>query len=166
MNSKEKKKNEKIREEIIMAVPSFINQVLLFLSSGMVLQEALEAVALRYGDESFKQRNYFTDKVYEIYKETEDTGDSFLSAFCKFGRGSKVKELSRLAGILEDSRDRGTNMWDKLVKEGEGMWSERKRRAEERIRIAESKMSFPLGLMLTALVIITAAPAMLQMYID
>ncbi len=35
----------------------------------------------------------------------------------------------------------------------------------ERIKLSESKMSFPLGLLLTALILITAAPAMLQMYI-
>ena len=77
-----------------------------------------------------------------------------------------VKELSRLAGILEDSRERGTDLWDKLASEGETIWAERRRRASEKIRLAESKMSFPLGLMMTALIIITAAPAMLQMYIN
>ena len=42
---------------------------------------------------------------------------------------------------------------------------QRKRAAMERIKLSESKMSFPLGLLLTALILITAAPAMLQMYI-
>ena len=42
MNSKEKKRIEKRREDIMMTVPTFINQLLLLLSSGMVLQEALE----------------------------------------------------------------------------------------------------------------------------
>ena len=57
-------------------------------------------------------------------------------------------------------------MWNRLADEGEELWAERKRIAMERIRIAESKMSFPLGLILMGLVIITAAPAMMQMYID
>jgi len=33
----------------------------------------------------------------------------------------------------------------------------------EKIRVAETKMSFPLGLLLIALLLITAAPAMMQM---
>ena len=57
-------------------------------------------------------------------------------------------------------------MWDKLADEGENLWAERKRIAMEKIRLSESKMSFPLGLLLIALILITAAPAMLQMYIN
>ncbi len=166
LNSKEKKKMEKRREDIMMTVPTFINQLLLLLSSGMVLQEAMKVIAVKYGEESFNGKNYFTSAVYEIYRSTEENGESFLKRFCRFGKESRVKELSRLAGILEDSRDRGTELWDKLSLEGEAMWAERRRWAEEKIRLAESKMSFPLGLMMTALIIITAAPAMLQMYIN
>ena len=129
LNSKEKKNLEMRREDIIMSVPTFINQLLLLLSSGMVLQEALKI-------------------------------------FCNFGKESQVKELSRLARILQDSRERGTQLWDKLAKEGENLWAERRRRATEKIRLVDSKMSFPLGLMMLALIIITAAPAMLQMYIN
>lgn len=166
MNSKEKKRIEKRREDIMMTVPTFINQLLLLLSSGMVLQEALETIAKKYGEEDFKGKNYFTSSVYELYREAEKNGDNFLKRFCSFSRTCQVKELSRLAGILEDSRERGTDLWDKLASEGETIWAERRRRASEKIRLAESKMSFPLGLMMTALIIITAAPAMLQMYID
>lgn len=166
MNSKEKKKAEKRREDIIAAVPTFINQLLLLLSSGMVLQEALETIASKYGEDGFKGKNYFTSSVYAIYKETEENGGNFLNSLCEFGRTSRVKEFSRLTGILQDSRDRGTELWDKLAGEGEAIWAERRRRASEKIKLTESKMSFPLGLMMTALIIITAAPAMLQMYID
>ena len=89
-----------------------------------------------------------------------------MKSFCRFGNESKVKELSRVARILADGDARGTDMWNRLADEGEELWAERKRIAMERIRIAESKMSFPLGLILMGLVIITAAPAMMQMYID
>lgn len=71
MNSKEKKRIEKRREDIMMTVPTFINQLLLLLSSGMVLQEALETIAKKYGEEDFKGKNYFTSSVYEIYREAE-----------------------------------------------------------------------------------------------
>ena len=86
--------------------------------------------------------------------------------FYIFSKETRIKELSRLAGILVDSRERGTDLWDKLAAEGEEMWSRRKQQLLEEIKITESKMSFPLGMLLVALIIITAAPAMLQMYID
>ncbi len=165
LNSKEKKNLEMRREDIIMSVPTFINQLLLLLSSGMVLQEALKMIAVKYGEED-KRKNYFAYSVYEIYRRTEENGEDFLKVFCNFGKESQVKELSRLARILQDSRERGTQLWDKLAKEGENLWAERRRRVTEKIRLVDSKMSFPLGLMMLALIIITAAPAMLQMYIN
>ena len=75
---------------------------------------------------------------------------------------TRPKELTRAAGILMENRDRGTDLWEKLAEQSEALWTERKRAATEKIRLAESKMSFPLGIMLMALIIITAAPAMMQ----
>ena len=103
--------------------------------------------------------------VYELYLNCEKNGQDLLQAFCDFSRDTRVRELTRLARILMDGRRRGSDLWDKLAEEGESLWAERRRRAGEKIRLAESKMSFPLALMMIALIIITAAPAMLQMYI-
>ena len=162
---KDRKKEAEREEEIIKALPTFINQLLLLLSSGMVLQEALATVASRYGSEKTAPGNYFRLSVYELYLNCEKNGQDLLQAFCDFSRGTRVRELTRLARILMDGRRRGSDLWDKLAEEGESLWAERRRRAGEKIRLAESKMSFPLALMMIALIIITAAPAMLQMYI-
>jgi len=43
------------------------------------------------------------------------------------------------------------------------LWEQRKKLAEERGRAAETKMAFPLAILLLVLILITAAPAMLQM---
>ena len=162
---KDRKKEAEREEDIIRALPTFINQLLLLLSSGMVLQEALATIAVRYGSEKTEKVSYFRLSVYELYLGCEKNGQDFLQAFCDFSRGTRVRELTRLARILMDGRRRGSDLWDKLAEEGESLWAERRRRAGEKIRLAESKMSFPLALMMIALIIITAAPAMLQMYI-
>ena len=162
---KDRRKEAQREEEIIKALPTFINQLLLLLSSGMVLQEALATVASRYGSEKTAPGNYFRLSVYELYLNCEKNGQDLLQAFCDFSRDTRVRELTRLARILMDGRRRGSDLWDKLAEEGESLWAERRRRAGEKIRLAESKMSFPLALMMIALIIITAAPALLQMYI-
>ena len=149
-----------------MALPAFINQLLLMLNSGMVLQEAMERVALNYELKDADGQNSFILAYTKIYRDCRKSGENFMKSFCRFGNESTVKELSRVARILADGDARGTDMWNRLADEGEELWAERKRIAMERIRIAESKMSFPLGLILMGLVIITAAPAMMQMYID
>ena len=166
MTSKQKKLEEKRREEVVKELPSFINQLLLLMSSGMVLPEAVSVIAVKYGRLDEKRKNSFTSAVYELYQSSVQSGENFLTAFCNFGRVSRIKELSKVAGIIDDGRERGNAIWDKLAAEGSEMWKIRKNMAIEKIRVSESKMSFPLGLLLAALIIITAAPAMLQMYIN
>ena len=48
MKYKERKKEEKKRQEMILSLASFINQILLLLNSGMVLQEAMIYIAVNY----------------------------------------------------------------------------------------------------------------------
>lgn len=166
MKYKDKKKEEKRRSDIIYALPSFINQLLLLLNSGMVLQEAMIYIAVSYKNMDENHYNVFIISYIKIYDDFLKTGESILKGFYRFGKDSRVKELSRVAGIIADSGQRGTELWDRLAAEGENLWAERKHIALEKIRLSESKMSFPLGLLLIALILITAAPAMLQMYIN
>lgn len=166
MKYKRKKQEERAREEILLALPSFINRLLLMLNSGMVLQEAMAGIALNYKADPSSEKNSFASSFVQIYEASEKTGENFLKNFCKFGKESRIKELSRVARIIAEGEQKGVDLWDKLADEGEDLWEERKRAALEKIRIAESKMSFPLGLLLMALILITAAPAMLQMYIN
>ena len=73
-----------------------------------------------------------------------------------------VSEFSRLAGVIQDNQLLGTDISDKLRNEGEILWDLRKRNAEERGRLAETKLTLPLAILLMVLVLVTAAPAMIQ----
>lgn len=151
-----------------MALPSFINQLLLLLGSGMVLHEAMTTIAVNYQSifEELKEPKDAFKRVYiDLYMESQKTGKSFIHIFNKYCEASQIKELNRIARILVDADNRGTNLCQKLSEESEKLWEQRKRIVLERIRLSESKMSFPLGLLLIALIIIAAAPAMMQMYI-
>ncbi len=166
MISKEKKLQKKIKQEMIWALPSFINQLLLLLTSGVVISEAMVRIAVNYKKMSKERQNIFTLSYIRIYENSVKTGESMLSGFYKFGIESRIKEVSRVAGIIWDGGKRGNDLWMKLADEGEVLWEVRKQDALEKIRLSESRMSFPLALVLMALIIITAAPAMLQMYIN
>ena len=166
MTSKQKREEERKRDEIQREVPTFINRILLLLNSGVVLQEALIRIAIGYGELEKNRRNYFTMTIHDIYEQSLQSGENFMLNLYAFSKESRVKEFSRVTGILLDSRERGIDIWDKLACESEELWANRRQKALEKIKITESKMSFPLGLLLIALIIITAAPAMLQMYID
>lgn len=163
MKSKKKKALERRREEILITMPTFINQLLLLMNSGMVMQDAFKKIAQGYGKLEGKQQNYFTREVWRVYESGEHSGESVITLFYRFSRVANVKELTRVANIMMENQSKGTDLWYKLAEEGERLWQERKRLALERIRIAESKMSFPLGLLLLSLLLVTAAPALMQM---
>ena len=162
MKSKIKKVMEKNKNEIILSLPGFINQLLLLMNSGAVLTEAFCKIAEGYGVLDERRQNYFTVQVYNLYAASLQSGENVIQSFYKFGRTSNVKELARVAGILMENQNRGTDLWDKLAEQSEMLWEERKRAAMRKIRLSESKMSFPLGILLIALIVITAAPAMLK----
>lgn len=162
MKSDKKRIVRRNREEIIATLPGFINQLMLLMNSGMILQDAFCRIADTYGSLPDKRQNFFTQEIYRIYQESQRSGESVILGFYRFSRFSGVKELTRVANILMENRDKGTGLWEKLAGQSEALWAERKRLALEKIRLAESKMSFPLGILLMALIIITAAPAMLQ----
>ena len=137
----------------------------MLLNSGMVLQEAMTTIAIKY-EKANQRENPFATEYVRLYHKSLKTGKSILNVFNEYSKLSHIKELSRIAGILVDSEKKGTDLWEKLSNEGEELWKKRKQIALQKIKLSESKMSFPLGLLLFALIIITAAPAMMQMYID
>ncbi len=162
----EKRTAEKIRrEEILKNLPTFLNQLLLLLSSGVILEEALVRIAVGYSNLDEKRKNTFTVEYVKAFENCKKTGTSMTSGLEMLGSRSKVKEFSKVTRIIAESRISGVDVWEKLAEESQQLWAERKRMAMEKIKLSESRMSFPLGLLLTALVLITAAPAMLQMYI-
>ena len=163
MKSKQKKLREAQLTEILYTLPGFLNQLLLLVGSGMVLTDALRRIADGYMALPPKEQNYFTESFTQLWQESARTGESLLTAFRRFSRFSHVKELNRVTGILEENQTKGSALWEKLQEQSEALWTARKQIALARIRMAESKMSFPLGIFLIALIMMTAAPAMLQM---
>lgn len=163
MKSKQKKLREAQQNEILYTLPGFLNQLLLLVGSGMVLTDALRRIADGYMALPPKEQNYFTESFTQLWQESARTGESLLTAFRRFSRFSHVKELNRVTGILEENQTKGSALWEKLQEQSEALWTARKQITLARIRMAESKMSFPLGIFLIALIMMTAAPAMMQM---
>ncbi len=166
MNSKERRAEELKREEILLEIPRFVNYLLLLLAGGMVLQEAMISISRDYQSIPKQNRTLFQKKFLDNVESAKNNGDSIIQAFESFAKKEHVKELSRLSQIISDSNNKGIDISDILIKESKLLWDERKRIVLQKMRVAESKMSFPLALILMALILITAAPAMMQMYID
>ena len=166
MNFKLSGKNEAIekrRQECLDCLPGFLSRILLLMNSGMTLQDAFFRAAEGYSTLPQKQKNYFMEEVCRLKLKSEKNGENPIRLFSSFGRSCGVKEVARISSIMLENQNRGTDLWERLAEEGEVLWQERKRACLERMRVGESKMSFPLGILMMALLLVTAAPAMLQL---
>lgn len=166
MNYKQHKKQKKLmetrREETIMALPGFINQMMLLLDSGLILNDAFLNIASEYARLPEREKNYFTEKVAEIAEEAMKSGTGAINGFCRFAMSCSIKELTKTANYLYENKNRGTELWDSLSELSGDLWEERKRLCMVRIRRSELKMSFPLAIMLISLILMTSAPALMQ----
>ena len=81
----------------------------------------------------------------------------------EFARKSGIKELIRVANIICDNVSKGTGLTEKLQAESEILWMNRKKNCEERGRLAETKLTLPLVIFLLVLIVITIAPALLEL---
>ncbi|MBR3126406.1 MAG: type II secretion system F family protein, partial [Mogibacterium sp.] len=73
-----------------------------------------------------------------------------------------VKEMIRIAAILTENERRGSDVVESLERESRYLWEERKTVARECGKAIDTKMSYPLGLLLIVLIVITMAPALMN----
>lgn len=144
-------------------LPGFLSQLLLLMDSGMIMKTAFDTVADGYSRLQPARQNSFTREICRIHMTAARTGENPILLLYAFSRNCGIRELSRTAGLLAENMDKGTDLWDRLEEESRMLWQEKKQMAMEQIRLSESKMSFPLGILMIALLLVTAAPAMMQL---
>ena len=165
---------KKMEESLIRDLPEFINKLVLLLNAGLVVNSAFSKIADNYSciyrekgsakiSAPGKNKRYLYDELFEIEKKIEQSNASLIHELRDFSQRSGVREMIRLTAIMSDNWDKGSTLAEKLEGERELLWISRKRRAEERGKIAETKLTFPLMIQLIVLIMITIAPAMLEM---
>lgn len=157
-HSLEKRKAEVVRKSL----PGFNNQLLLLLNSGLIFYDAFERIAEGY-ERRQGEDTYFTEMIAEIKKKSTLAGNSLVTVLDDYGKRLSIKEFTRITSIITDNQYKGVNLTEKLESESDILWMQRKKIAEEKGRIAETKLTFPLALLLLVLILITAAPAIMEM---
>lgn len=162
-NSAIRRKEAEERESVLRQLPGFINRLVLLLNAGLVINSAFE----RAVEESIAVKkdngDYFYTSLREIYTSMKTANGSMVQELKAFARRSKVQELMRVSNIINDNVNKGTELTGKLQSESELLWIGRKKRCEEIGRLAETKLTFPLILFLLVLIVITIAPALLEL---
>ncbi len=146
-------------EDIDSCLPEFMSRVGLLLGSGMVLQAVFEKMATETGlSGSLLQRDF-----RRLYEDAANENVPVITKLREYARTSGSREMIRFVGILAANLDKGTELTEKLSRESEFMWHSAKKQIEEKSKLAETKMAFPMSLMLVVLIVITIAPVMMTL---
>ncbi len=162
-NSAARKKEAGDRESVLSQLPGFINRLVLLLNAGMVINSAFEK-AVQEGAAGCKDdTDYFYQNMKGIHASMNKANGSMGKELKEFARRSGVQELMRISNIINDNLNKGTELTHKLQSESELLWLGRKKRCEELGKLAETKLTLPLLLFLLVLIVITIAPALLEL---
>ena len=151
------------RESVMRQLPEFVNRLVLLLNAGLVLTSAFEKSVEESFVEDSKGDDYFYGKLREIYVLCTTTNASMHVEFRKMAKESGIRELMRVSNIISDNIRKGVELTGKLQAESELLWISRKKSCEEKGRLAETKLTLPLMIFLMVLIIITVAPALMEL---
>lgn len=151
------------RESVMRQLPEFVNRLVLLLNAGLVLTSAFEKSVEESFVEDSKGDDYFYGKLRKIYVLCATTNASMHVEFRKMAKESGIRELMRVSNIISDNIRKGVELTGKLQAESELLWISRKKSCEEKGRLAETKLTLPLMIFLMVLIIITVAPALMEL---
>jgi tight adherence protein C len=159
-------------QEIISQLPDFINKLVLLLNAGLVVSTAISKIANDYeatisknNARAVKQKDsrVLYEELVEIQKRVQQTKAPLIYELKDFSKRTGISELIRVSNIIGDNINKGSSLAEKLQGESEFLWLSRKKKAEEQGRLAETKLTFPLVILLIVLIMITIAPALFDM---
>jgi len=161
--AKIKLKEKEAYESIIRELPEFLNKLVLLLNAGLVLTGAFDRILESRENRGEEEKSYFYSQLAQIGQSMRETNSSMISGLKEFAARSGVRELTRATNIIADNATKGAELAEKLQGESELLWHTKKKLAEEKGRLAETKMTFPLVILLLILIMVTTAPALMEM---
>ncbi|MGP1570120.1 MAG: type II secretion system F family protein [Eubacteriales bacterium] len=156
-----KKMEKSAAQSVEKELSEFFNKLVLLINAGMVFTSAFEKTVdyVAISD----NKSYFYDELRKINKRSKESNACIATELKKFSKRTENKEFIRIVNVISDNIHRGTELVKAMQTESELLSYQRRKRAEERARIAETKLTIPLAMQLLSLILITLAPAMLDM---
>ena len=150
---------KKRREQIERELPNVIFQMILYLNAGLIAESAFVKLA----EQSSESRHPMYRALRDVRSAAEKKNVSFVSELYAYAKASDSADLIRFASLAYEHAGRGSELAGKLEQERDQMWSLRVTGARAKVKEAETKLCFPLMLLLLALILITAAPSFMNM---
>ncbi len=154
----------KYREGIVRNFPAFIDKLVLLLNSGLTVLAAMEKMAEDSRIQAeYDKNNMLAYETARIGRNVNETNASVVKEWRGLAARTGIHEIMRFSTIIEDNINKGTALAEKLEIEGDLLRESEKKKIQERIRMIDSRLTLPMILMLFSLVLVTVAPAMMQM---
>jgi len=153
--------NERIKKRrlaIQMDFPEFLNKLVLLIDAGMTVSRAWEKAV-----EDNKKESVLYFELETVLTEIK-SGKSEQQAYEDFSKRCRTPEVTRLMSVLIQNLRKGNSDLVSILRTlSNECWMMRKNAARKLGEEASTKMIFPMMLMLIAILIIVATPAMLAM---
>lgn len=158
-NFQDVKKNvDKRHLKIAMDLPDYISKVIILTSAGLTLRAAMKKVSEEMSTPS-PLYQLMGQAMYNI-----ENGMNENAALDQVVRRCNMPEMRRLIAVIEQNLQRGgSEVTIAMQAIGDEMWSNRKAKAQQIAAEAETKILFPMMLMMFSVIIMTVVPAVLGM---
>lgn len=154
-----KKKEKALKAEFSSELPNMILQYILMLNAGLISEFAFEELI----NQNSESNNYLYKVFASLLKKARSTNSSFVSEMYSFASNFGNKEFLRFSTMCIEHSHSGSELASKLEQERNSSWNSMLNAAKAKAKEAETKLCFPLMLLLISLVIICITPAMLEM---
>lgn len=160
IRKKEYDKRVRRDEMIIRSLPGFNDQLLMLLNCGLIFNDAFRTIVGGYRKN--KNGDYLGEVLSDVEEKSVKSNRNLISILQESADKIGNRWFSRVVSLIADNQKKGVDLREKLRSDGGMIWEERKKKAVGKGKLAESKLSFPLAILLVVLIIVTALPAMLQ----
>lgn len=156
------KTEKEAKESVLRELPEFVNKLVLLLNAGLIISNAFYKIVSDHKKIKGGEDNYFYGQLTHILLKCSETNGSIQHEIRSFAVRTGVVEFMRLSNIINDSMTKGSDLMTQLKMEGDSLWTARRKQVEEKGKLAETKLTFPLVILLLVLLMITIAPAMME----
>ncbi len=161
--NKSKKIILKKKEELLFSLPDFVNKIILLSNAGMTLQDTINNIIIGYSVQKKSKNNLLLDELCIMHEQSRHGDINIFVMFNDYARKSGIRELSRISNMILESFYRGTDLILKIENERTMLWNVKMKAVKSKGKLAETKLLIPLSMLLVTLIIVTMAPAMLQL---
>lgn len=150
---------EKRHLKISLDMPDFTNKIIILSGAGLTVRKALEKISKEM---SIKTPLY--EALAECIKSMEELNETDTKAFMKLTEKCNTPAMRRFSSVILQNLTFGGGEVIRALKDiADEQWNERKNASEKLAMEAETKLLYPMMLMLFSVIIVTVTPAIMSM---